>query len=143
MKLDDQFLPQIKVEWEENEREETCPCESKELCDCKVKKIQLVLDAFQHALKNRKHIKKTFLESNSEECNNNNIKIRRTSISNYLLESYKTESYQSDISYESESYRPKLDPDTDQCFRRILFASVVLLLFLMFVLFYSLYQRIK
>jgi hypothetical protein len=42
MKLDDQFLPQIKVEWEENEREETCPCESKELCDCKVKKIQFV-----------------------------------------------------------------------------------------------------
>lgn len=141
MKLDDQFRPQIKVEWKENEREETCTCESKELCDCKVKKIQFALDAFQYALKNRKHLKKTFLESNSEEWNNNNIKVRR--ISNYQLESYKTDSSESDINHEPESYRAKLDPDTDQCFRRILFASVVLLLFLVLVLFYSIYQRIK
>lgn len=141
MKLDDQFLPQIKVEWKENEREETCPCESKKLCDCRVKKIQFALDAFQYALKNRKQHKKTFLESNSEEWNNNNIKIRR--ISNYQLESYKTDSSESDISNDSESYRPKLDQDTEQCFRRILLASVVIFLFLMLVLLYSVYQRIK
>lgn len=147
MELERQAFPTVREKGKTKIEKQTCCGEGTELCSCKIRKIKLVLEAFQLALSSkRKLIVNKILGSNMPEKNNNIFKRRKgmqgtiaPCVNKGTLKEEVTDTDQSSIMI----HRPKLDPDTERCFRRTLIVSVGILTFLVFVLAYSIEQRLR
>lgn len=148
MELGRQAVPStLRQKWKKKIEKQPCCGEETELCSCKIRKLKLVLEAFQHAFSSKRRvIVDKILGSDVLEKNNNIVK-RKKSIKGTIAPCVnksipKEEVPDTDLS-SPIIHRPKLDPDTERCFRRTLIVSVGILTFLVFVLAYSIEQRLR